>query len=132
MTVTLRSSNVNNLTTYCAKEYFSFFFLFYQPNKNVAINRQIYLRGECCTRGWVHSWDQNTFFSCPGPNVSCLGRPDATRAQPCGLIEHDMSSNIAKSHNSHEQPESQPEVNTSWTSYFYKSYDWKNMIMRNF
>ena len=75
--------------------------------------------------------DQNTFFSCPGPNVSCLGRPDATRAQPCGLIEHDMSSNIAKSHNSHEQPESQPEVNTSRTSYFYKSHDWKNMIMRN-
>ena len=33
------------------KNIFLIFFLFYQPNKNVAINRQIYLRGECCTRG---------------------------------------------------------------------------------
>ena len=48
-----------------------------------------------------------------------------------GLIEHDMSRNAAESHNSHEQPESQPEIHTSRTSDFYKSHDWENMIMRN-
>lgn len=42
-----------------------------------------------------------------------------------------MSSNIAESHNSHEQPKSQPEVHTSRTSDFYKSHNWEHMIMRN-
>ena len=48
-----------------------------------------------------------------------------------GYIEHDMSSKVTESHNSHEQPESQPEVHTSRTSDFYKSHDWENMITRN-
>ena len=42
-----------------------------------------------------------------------------------------MRRNAAESHNSHEQPESQPEIHTSRTSDFYKSHDWENMIMRN-
>ena len=42
-----------------------------------------------------------------------------------------MSSNIAESHRSHEQPESQPDVHPSRTSAFYKSHDWENMITRS-
>ena len=50
-----------------------------------------------------------------------------------GFLENDTSSNIVDSHNSHEQPESQPDINTSRNAYFYKSHDCENtcMITRN-
>ena len=38
-------------------------------------------------------------------------------------MEHDTSSNIADSHNSHEQPESQLAIHASRYSDFYKSHD---------
>ena len=48
-----------------------------------------------------------------------------------GIIEHDTSSNIADSHNSHEQPENQPVIHASRYSNFYKSHDGGNKITRN-
>ena len=39
-----------------------------------------------------------------------------------GIIEHDTSSNIADSHNSHEQPKSQLATHASRYSDFYKSH----------
>ena len=47
-----------------------------------------------------------------------------------GIIEHDTSSNIADSHNSHEQPKSQLAIHASRYSDFYKSNDGGNMITR--
>lgn len=48
-----------------------------------------------------------------------------------GLLENDTSSNIADSYNSHEQSESQPDINNSRNADFYKSHDWENIITRN-
>ena len=48
-----------------------------------------------------------------------------------GIIEQDTSSNIADSHNSHEQPENQPVIHASRYSNFYKSHDGGNKITRN-
>ena len=48
-----------------------------------------------------------------------------------GIIEHDTSSNIADSHNSHEQPKSQLAIHASRYSDFYKSHDRGNMITRS-
>lgn len=48
-----------------------------------------------------------------------------------GLSENDTSSNIADSYNSHEQSESQPDINNSRNADFYKSHDWENIITRN-
>ena len=48
-----------------------------------------------------------------------------------GIIEHDTSSNISDSHNSHEQPKNQLPIHASRYSDFYKSHDEGNMITRN-
>lgn len=48
-----------------------------------------------------------------------------------GLLENDTSPNITDSRNSHEQPESQPDINSLRNADFYKSDDWENMITRN-
>ena len=48
-----------------------------------------------------------------------------------GLLENDTSSNIADSQNSHEQPESQPDINTYRNADFHKSHHCENMITRN-